>query len=121
TGASIIRVQLRSLGEHSPCQEQVGFRSCEEKLSASEVIGIGLDILCGCRLNRFFLGRQQLDLQLVDDGVVNLVLNGKNIGQLPIIALCPDMAAVFAVNKLSGDPDAGASPADAALKHESDL
>jgi len=63
---------------------------------------------------RALIGRVEQDpgrhpqphLQRVDNGVRNLILNGKNVGQVSVVAVSPDMAAVVRVDELSGDANA---------------
>src|SRR6185295_19243942 len=53
------------------------------------------------------------------DGVGDLVLNSENVGQVAIVAFGPHMAAVFAVDELTGDADALAGLAHAPLEQKS--
>ena len=46
---------------------------------------------------------QQLDLQLIDNGVRDLVLDGEDIGEIAVVAIGPQMPPVAAVDELRGD------------------
>ena len=54
-------------------------------------------------------------LNRTDDAVRDLVLNDKDVGQVPLIALRPDMAAGSRVDELGGNADAMSDLTMAAL------
>ena len=79
-GACIKRVQLYGLGEHPPRQLIVRFRVPVQELSAPQIISIRFDAV-GRRLpDGLFLLWQQLDLQLLHDGMGDVVLDGEDVG-----------------------------------------
>src|SRR5579863_90315 len=63
---------------------------------------------------------RKLELELLRDGRRNLVLHGKYIGQLAVVALRPEMGAVGGMNELCGYPDAVPGAAHAAFKDSLD-
>lgn len=81
------------------------------ELAAPEIIGIGLDI--GGRLigDRLLLFRQQTHLQLADDRMGDLVLDGEDVGQVAVVTLGPEMVAIGGVDQLTGDAHAFADDA----------
>src|SRR5262249_10975881 len=89
-----------------------------QELSPPKIISVGFDVAGGRLADRFLFLRKQLDLELLDDGVGDFVLDGKDIGQVPIIAIGPDMAAVLAVDELAGDADACSSFSHASFQNE---
>src|SRR5438105_2840183 len=90
-----------------------------EKVAASQVIGVSFNIFRRHLPDRLFLLRQQLNLELLDDGVGDFVLNGENIGQIAIEALGPDVAAILAVNELSSYPHARSNLPHASFQDKS--
>ena len=67
-------------------------------------------------LDRFLLLRQELHLELLDDGLGDLVLDRENVGQVAVEALGPEMAVTGPFDQLGVDPDL-ARLAHAALDH----
>ncbi len=119
-GARIERVEFDRLGEHALRQNVVGFRVPVQELPASEVIGVGIEVLGWRPVNAPPLLGQQLDLQLVDDAARDLALDGKDVGELTVVAVGPEVTAVLAVDELGGDAHARAGLADAAFQDEFD-
>ena len=50
----------------------------------------------------------------------DLVLNGEDVGEIAVVAVGPEVTAVFALDELRGDAHARAGLADAAFQDESD-
>ena len=120
-GARVHGVEFHGLGEHAPRQLVVRLRVPVKELAAAQVIGVRLDVV-GRRLrDRLALLRQQLDLELLDDRVGDLVLDGEDVGQVAVVAVGPDVPAGLAVDELAVDPHLRAGLADAALQHELDV
>ena len=67
-----------------------------KELSTSQVISVSFDVIRWRLSDRLLFLRQQLDLQLLYDGVGDVVLDGEDIGQVTIIAVSPNMSAIFA-------------------------
>ena len=88
-----------------------------EKIATPQVVGISLYVVGGRSLDGLLLLPEQLHLQLLDNGVGNFVLDGKDIRQIPIETFSPDMAAVFRVDKLARDADSGSSFSYTSLKN----
>ncbi len=72
-------------------------------------------------LDRLLLGRQQLQLQRLDDGFGDLVLQREDVVQIPVEALGPEVAVGRAVDELRGDAHAVARLAHAPLEHVAHL
>ena len=89
-----------------------------EKLPTLEIVSVGLDIGSRSQSNGLLLLRQELDLQLLDDGLGDFVLDRENVGQIAVEAVGPQMPAGGAVDQLAGDPHPLAGLADASLKNE---
>ena len=63
------------------------------------------------------LGLQQLGFDCSDDFPCDLVLQGKDVGQVAVVAVGPDVIAGRGVDQLGGDAHAIAALAHAALQH----
>jgi len=68
-------------------------------------------------LDPLVLGTAQLRHQLADDIASDLVLNGKDIREIPIEPFGPDMDVVGRIDKLCRHPDAVPRFADAAFQY----
>src|SRR5260370_8165228 len=79
-----------------------------EKVSASQVVRISFDASRWRLPNRLLLLREQLDLELLDNGVGDFVLDRENVGQVTVIAVGPNLAAVLPMDELSGNAHARA-------------
>src|SRR5205807_7938160 len=73
---------------------------------------------CWCLLDRLLLLRQKLDLELLDNRMRDLVLNGEDISEIAIESFGPNVCPVFTVNELSSHTDARAGLAHAAFENE---
>ena len=93
--ARIVGIEINRPGEEAPRELQGSFGARVEKLAPSEIVGIRLDIRGRRLFYRLLLFRQQRDLELVDDGVCDLVLDGENVGEVAVIAVGPEMCPVF--------------------------
>ena len=115
-GAREIGIELHRLGEQA-ARDLVGVPGeLPVKLLAAEIELVGVDV-AGRRLaERVLLARQQLDLQHLDDAAGDLVLHREHVGEHPVVALGPQIAAGVRVHELRGDPDPLAGLADAALQ-----
>src|SRR5260370_26119529 len=91
-----------------------------EKVSASQVVRISFDASRWRLPNRLLLLREQLDLELLDNGVGDFVLDRENVGQVTVIAVGPNVAAVLAMDELSGNAPARAGPSNASFEHKVD-
>ena len=119
-GARVERVEFDSLGEHSFCKTVICSGVPVEKLPSPEVVGVSFDIPRRRLFDSLLFFRQQPDLELVDDGVCDLVLDGEDVGQVAVITIGPKMAAVLAVDELPGDTHALAGFSHAAFQQELD-
>ena len=59
----------------------------------------------------------QPELQRLDDGARDLVLDGEDVLELPVVGLGPELVAVLDVHELGRDADAVPDLAHAALEH----
>ncbi len=91
------------------------------QMSRLEVKLVGLRIACGANFDRLFFFREQLNLQGCNDRCRDVILHGKNVADVPIITLSPEMAVPLDINKLRIDPHLPAGHANAAGKHEIDI
>ena len=66
--------------------------------------------------DRLFFFGQQFELQRGDDRIRDLILDGKDVGEVAVESFGPDMASGGAVNELSVDSYPVADFADAALE-----
>ena len=64
--------------------------------------------------------QRQRDFQCVPDGCGNLVLNGKHVHQVAIVAFRPQVVAVLGLDQLGGDANAVAGLAHRAFQHVAD-
>src|ERR1700748_1341420 len=78
---------------------------------------VGVDVFGAVLLDRLFLFRKKPHLQRVDNGVRNLILNGKNVVQITVEALGPDMTVIGTIDQLRGNAHATGSFANAAFQH----
>ena len=115
-GAREIGVELDRLGEQA-ARDLVGVPGAlPAELLAAQIELVGVDV-AGRRLaERVLLARQQLDLQHLDDAAGDLVLHREHVGEHPVVALGPQIAAGVRVDQLRRDPDPLAGLADAALQ-----
>ena len=74
----------------------------------------------GLLCRRSFLGGVELRLDGSDHACRDLVLNGKDFGGRPVVALGPDVIAAGRVDELPGHTQLLARLADAALQHVTD-
>ena len=91
-----------------------------QELPSSQIISIGFNTLGRYLADGLLLLRQQLDLQLVNDRMSNLILDGEDVGEIPIVTLGPDVATISPIDELRGDADPRASLSNAALQDELD-
>ena len=66
------------------------------------------------------LGGQELGPDAADDAGRDLVLDGEDVVERPVVALGPEVGAGGGIDQLRGHPDAVAGLADAALEHVAD-
>src|SRR5207248_8266896 len=78
-------------------------------LPREEVEIVGFDVGGPALLDRLLLFGEQLQLQGADDGLRDFVLDRKNVLEVTIVALGPDVIARRAVDQLGVDPDAAGS------------
>ena len=92
-----------------------------EQLQSAQVVAIGLEV-GGWRLRQgLLLGALQVDLQRRNDLVRDVILDGEDVGQRSVIALCPDLAAIGAVDQPGRNSDPVAGAPDASFEHIGDL
>src|SRR5439155_4417770 len=115
-----LRVEFHCACEHPPRDLQVVFRQSVHELAAAQVVSVGLNILGRYLLDRFLLLRQQLYFQLIDNGVGDLVLNGKDVDQIAIEPFSPKMTAVAAADELTSYSHAFSRLAHTTFHDESD-
>ena len=73
-----------------------------EELAPLEIAVIGIEF----HARRMFCGqlpRQQFDAKLLDNGPGDFILQGKDVGELPVIAIGPEMGPGNAVGELRGN------------------
>ena len=119
-GAGEIRVELGGAAEHPSGQLVGGPDVLPQLLQPMEVKLVGLDVGRRWARHRLLLGQQQLDLQCRDDAPGDVVLDGENVADGPIVALRPDLAAGRALDQAGGDADAVAGATHAALQRIAD-
>src|SRR5918995_6009115 len=91
-----------------------------QELSASQVIPIRLHVLSRHPADDRLLLRQQLDPQLVNNRMSDLVLNGKDVGEITVVAVGPDVTAISAVDELRGDAHTRADLPNTSFQDEGD-
>ena len=75
-------------------------------LPSQEVILIGFDVLGRALADGSILGRHQPDLQGIDDGPRDLILERKYVAEITVVALGPHMMPTHPVDQLRGDSNA---------------
>ena len=90
-------------------------------MAALQIVVVGVDVLRRRRLDRLLLLRQQPHLELLDDRLGDLVLDGEDVGQVAVIAVGPEMRSVCAVDELRVDAHPLARLADASFQHVRDV
>src|SRR6266513_1442789 len=88
------------------------------KIPSSQAVSVCFDVLCRNLFDRFPLLRQEPDFELFDNGMSDLVLNCKNVGEIAIKALGPNVTAFLAINQLPSYAYACACFAHTAFQHE---
>src|SRR3954454_8944027 len=61
------------------------------QLPREQIEVVCIDVVGAPLLKRLLLGRQELDLQRVDDGLRDFVLDREDVSKLAVVALRPDM------------------------------
>ena len=78
---------------------------CEEQSLGPDVEIEGGQVGGGRFFDRRFLVRRKPGLQLLGNGFGDLALNGKDIGQIPIVGLRPQMRVGAGIDQLRVHPD----------------
>ena len=110
-----IGVQVDGLLEHL----QRIVRVLAPRIAASpqiEVVSLG--IFGGLLPDGFFFLRRQRDAQRLRDAAGNFVLDGEDVFQLPVVALCPYGMPCGTLHQLRRDAQAVPRPANGALENE---
>ena len=95
--------------------------TCREKKSLGPGVEIEGGQVGGGRLfDRRFLVRRELGLQLIGDGFGNLALDGKHIGQITIVGLCPQMRVGPRIDQLRVHPHLVGRPLHTAFEQMRD-
>src|SRR5262249_48903822 len=68
-----------------------------------------------------FLFRKKPHLQCVDNGVRNLILDGKNVVQIAVVTFGPDMAVIGTVDQLRRDPNPAGRFAHTSFNYMADV
>ena len=66
-----------------------------QEIPAAQVVGVSFDVIGGVLANRLRFLWKQFDLELSDDRVRDLILNRKDIGQITVKAIGPQVSAVL--------------------------
>ena len=61
------------------------------EVAALQIVVVSVDVPRRRQLDRLLLLRQQPHLELLDDGLGDLVLDGEDVGQVAIVAVGPEM------------------------------
>ena len=117
-GEGEVRIQRDGVLEHLEGEIHVPRRAPAGVAAPAEIEVVRLEVLrrLGGEL-RLFLGGQ-LDPQRLGDLVRDLVLNGEDVGHLPVITLRPDGEAGRRVDELRVDPQPVPGAPQAALEGE---
>src|SRR5438093_1704695 len=91
-----------------------------QELPPPEIEGISLNVLGRSLLNNPFLFGQQLDLQLLDNGPGYLILDGKDVREVTIVAVSPDVPTIATAYKLSRHAHPRAGLANASFQDKLD-
>ena len=91
-----------------------------QELPAAQIIGVGFDVFGRRLADSLFLLGQQLDLQLVDDCVRDIILDGEYVSEVPVVAVRPDVRARHGVDQLSSDAHPIVDLPHAAFDHVAD-
>ena len=89
-------------------------------VAGHEIQLIGLAVAGAATLDGLLFFRQQLELQRLDDGLRNLVLQRKDVGEVAVVTLGPDLPARGPVDELRRDAHPVAGATHASLKHVTD-
>ena len=91
-----------------------------ESPHAAHVVVPGVHGLRTLARRALLLDLSQLGLDRADDAIGNLVLHGKGIGEVAVVALAPQMGAGRRLDELRGDAHAVTRLAHASLEHIAD-
>jgi hypothetical protein len=98
----------------------IGVVAGDIALSCHQIKIVGLDVVSASLLYRLLLIRQQLEFQRADNGFGYLVLQGKDVVQVAIVALGPNVIVARSVNQLCGDSYTAAGLAHAPFQNVPD-
>src|SRR5882762_6743024 len=96
------------------------FGAAVDEFPASQIVGVSLDIIRGRLGDGLLFLRQQLDLQLLDNGMGDFVLDGKDVGEIAIETFRPNVTAIVGANELAGDAHARSCFSHASFKYKTD-
>src|SRR2546423_343230 len=85
-------------------------------MAAAQIELVRLDVLRLTLGESSMLRGRQLELELGDDVARNLILNLKNVLDITVVALRPDLITIAGVHELSADANASIHATDAALE-----
>ena len=119
-GECVLRIELDGLLEALDGKTQSGWRSLMPVMTPFKVQFVGLGVF-GRSFDCVSGVAEQRRHHRLHDRRDNLVLNLEHIRHLPIVALRPQLIAVFRVNQLRCDPEPGAGPAHAAFYKRRDF
>src|SRR5215203_1192722 len=94
---------------------RVAETAADPLLPSHQVEIIGFYIRCAAFFECRLLLRKKLDLQCIDNGFRNLILNFEDVGEIAVIPVRPNMLTGGSVDELGVDPDSAAGLTDAAL------
>ena len=122
-GPGISRIDLDGLGKQFPGGAQIflGGPADGELRPGLQIDVVGLRIRGRPRRDRLQFLRQQLQSERGDDVLRDIVLEGKDIREVPIEALGPEMAAGRPVGQLRGYANSASRLPHAAFQDISDL
>ena len=86
-------------------------------MSAAQIKLVRLDVLSLALAERAVLGRGQLQLQLIDDVSRNLVLDLKDIFDIAVVPLRPDLITITCAYELGADTNAAVHATNASLEY----
>src|SRR5215510_12296075 len=99
---SIIRIKLDRFRKAVDTSTQGSFRTLIPEVPAFQIELEGFQILAVSLVKRFRLPKQS-GFESLHDGLCDLILNGKNVRQFPIVTSRPKMISIRCVDQLHGD------------------
>src|SRR6476469_10192583 len=108
-GKEELRVALSLLVEQTFGLQQVLLCSIGVKIGliecfSSQIKIVGGEVFRGPLFDSRFLLWRKLCLKLIGDPLGDVSLDGKDVGQLSVVSLCPKMRASTSIDQLSSNP-----------------